>query len=54
MKKILLMLLFSISVQSVVAQPTKAEIDKMMKEAKAEIEKMKKDPEMKEHCGRHT
>jgi hypothetical protein len=38
MKKILLMLLFSISVQFVFAQPTQAEINKMIKEANAEID----------------
>jgi len=36
MKKILLMLLFSISVQFVFAQPTQAEINKMIKEANVE------------------
>ena len=36
MKKILLMLLFSISVQFVVTQPTQAEINKMIKETNVE------------------
>ena len=49
MKKIFLIpIVLIVSISNLFAQPTKAEIEKMMKEAKAEIEKMKKDPEMKE------
>jgi hypothetical protein len=49
MKKIFtVFLVVSISLQPVFAQPTQAEIDKMMKEAKAEIEKLKIDPANKE------
>ena len=43
MKKILLMLLFFISVQFVVAQPTQAEINKIMKEAQDVMKKYGKD-----------
>jgi len=41
-KVCLLCFLLSFSLQYVFAQPTQAEINKMMKEAQAEIDKLKK------------
>ena len=49
MKKILTLAMLTVLLcQQLFAQPTQAEIDKMMKRAQMEIEKMKKDPKNKE------
>ena len=48
MKKIIILLAVSFTGQFCLAQPTQAEIDKMMKKAKLEMEKMKKDPKYKD------
>jgi hypothetical protein len=48
MKKFAVLLSIFFFSAAAFAQPTQAEIDKMMKEAKAEIEKLKKDPKNKE------
>ena len=48
MKTILMILVVLFAGQICLAQPTQAEIEKMMKKAKLEIEKMKKDPKYKD------
>ena len=47
-KNCIILLSLILSTQFIMAQPTQAEIDKMMKEAKAEIDKLKKDPKTAE------
>jgi hypothetical protein len=47
-KTSIIFLLLNMSVQFVMAQPTQAEIDKMIKNMNAEIEKLKKDPKTAE------
>ena len=47
-KNSIILFVFSLLAQFISAQPTQAEIDKMIKDAKAESEKLKKDPKTAE------